>query len=89
VVDRELLCRSSADPYDRYGASPLVAASKADSFGIDHRWTERRGDTHWCLRSIRAVVDEIVIANCGMSEEAVRIASQYQVHVVQGLILVK
>jgi glycosyltransferase involved in cell wall biosynthesis/2-polyprenyl-3-methyl-5-hydroxy-6-metoxy-1,4-benzoquinol methylase len=32
---------------------------------------------HWCLRSIAPIVDEIVIADCGMGEEARRIALQY------------
>jgi glycosyltransferase involved in cell wall biosynthesis len=32
---------------------------------------------HWTLRSIQDVVDEIVILDCGMSEEAKRIALQY------------
>jgi glycosyltransferase involved in cell wall biosynthesis/2-polyprenyl-3-methyl-5-hydroxy-6-metoxy-1,4-benzoquinol methylase len=32
---------------------------------------------HWCLRSLEAVVDEVVIMDCGLSEEAHRILSTY------------
>jgi glycosyltransferase involved in cell wall biosynthesis/2-polyprenyl-3-methyl-5-hydroxy-6-metoxy-1,4-benzoquinol methylase len=40
---------------------------------------------HWTLRSIQDVADEIVIADCGMSEEARRIAGQYGVRLVAGV----
>lgn len=40
---------------------------------------------HWTLRSIRGVCDEIVIADCGMSDEARRIASQYDVRLIAGV----
>jgi glycosyltransferase involved in cell wall biosynthesis len=39
---------------------------------------------HWTLRSIRDVADEIVIADCGMNDEARRIAAQYPVKLVHG-----
>lgn len=39
---------------------------------------------HWSLRSLQHVVDEIVIADCGMDEEALHIAKQYPVRVVPG-----
>lgn len=37
---------------------------------------------HWCLRSIRDIADEIVIADTGMNEEVRRIVSQYPVRVI-------
>jgi glycosyltransferase involved in cell wall biosynthesis/2-polyprenyl-3-methyl-5-hydroxy-6-metoxy-1,4-benzoquinol methylase len=40
---------------------------------------------HWMLKSVQDVADEIVIANCGMSPEALRIAVQYDVKVVAGV----
>lgn len=40
---------------------------------------------HWSLRSLRDIVDEIVIADCGMSEEALRIACQYEPRIVPGV----
>ncbi|HEY3255157.1 MAG TPA: methyltransferase domain-containing protein [Polyangiaceae bacterium] len=40
---------------------------------------------HWTLGSIQDVVDRIIIADCGMSEEARRIASQYDVSIVPGV----
>jgi glycosyltransferase involved in cell wall biosynthesis len=44
---------------------------------------------HWCLRSVLDVADEIVIADCGMSAEALRIASSYakrvSVRIVKGV----
>ena len=41
---------------------------------------------HWCLRSIRHVADEIIIADCGMSDEAIRIARQYPtVRIIKGV----
>ena len=33
---------------------------------------------HWCLRSLTHVVDEVVIADCGLSEEALRIIDTYR-----------
>lgn len=40
---------------------------------------------HWCLKSVEAIADEIIIADCGMSEEAKRIALQYEVvKIVEG-----
>lgn len=40
---------------------------------------------HWCLKSVEPVADEIIIADCGMSEEAKRIATQYSaVKIVEG-----
>ncbi len=32
---------------------------------------------HWCLRSLRPVVDEIIIGDCGLSQEGKRIANMY------------
>lgn len=32
---------------------------------------------HWCLRSLESVADEVVIVDCGISEEAKRILSLY------------
>lgn len=40
---------------------------------------------HWMLRSIRNVADEIVIADCGMNEEALRIAGKYASRIVRGV----
>lgn len=41
---------------------------------------------HWCLRSIKHIADEIIIADCGMSDEALRIARQYPiVRIVDGI----
>lgn len=37
---------------------------------------------HWCLRSLAYFVDEIVIGNAGMSDEALRIANQYGARIV-------
>lgn len=37
---------------------------------------------HWCLRSVQAVADEVVIADCGMSHEARRIADQYGARII-------
>ena len=37
---------------------------------------------HWCLRSIQNFVDETIIVDCGMSEEALRIANQYACKIV-------
>src|SRR5579871_301777 len=39
---------------------------------------------HWCLRSVVSVADEAILVDNGMSSEAVRIASQYPVQIVQG-----
>jgi 2-polyprenyl-3-methyl-5-hydroxy-6-metoxy-1,4-benzoquinol methylase len=39
---------------------------------------------HWTLRSLLDLVDEIVIADCGMSAEGLRIAKQYSAIVVPG-----
>ena len=40
---------------------------------------------HWCLKSVEAIADEIIIADCGMSEESKRIALQYKaVKIVEG-----
>lgn len=40
---------------------------------------------HWCLKSVESIADEIIIADCGMSEEAKRIALQYEVvKIVEG-----
>ncbi len=33
---------------------------------------------HWCLKSLVHVVDELVIADCGMSDEAIRVLEQYR-----------
>ena len=33
---------------------------------------------HWCLRSLVHVVDELVIANCGLSAEALRVIDTYR-----------
>ena len=33
---------------------------------------------HWCLKSIRQIADRIVIADCGLSDEARRIARSYE-----------
>jgi len=40
---------------------------------------------HWTLRSIQDVADEIVLADCGMSEEARRIAGQYDLRMIAGV----
>lgn len=32
---------------------------------------------HWCLRSLENVADEVVIANCGLSDEAYRLLADY------------
>lgn len=40
---------------------------------------------HWTLRSIQDVADELIIADCGMSSEALRIANQYGARVVKGV----
>ena len=40
---------------------------------------------HWCLKSVEPIADEIIIADCGMTEEAKRIAWSYpDVKIVQG-----
>ena len=39
---------------------------------------------HWCLRSIKNVVDEIVIVDTGMSSEGRRIAERYTARIVPG-----
>lgn len=39
---------------------------------------------HWCLRSLVHVVDELVVADCGMSEEAHRILDSYRWKVLDG-----
>jgi len=33
---------------------------------------------HWCLRSLENLVDELVIVDCGLSDEAKRIVEQYR-----------
>lgn len=33
---------------------------------------------HWCLRSLEHVADEVVIADCGLSSEALRVLESYQ-----------
>jgi 2-polyprenyl-3-methyl-5-hydroxy-6-metoxy-1,4-benzoquinol methylase len=40
---------------------------------------------HWTLRSIQDIADEIVLADCGMSHEASRIAAEYAVRIVPGV----
>jgi hypothetical protein len=40
---------------------------------------------HWTLRSICDIADEVIVADCGMSEEARRITSQYAVRMVAGV----
>lgn len=42
---------------------------------------------HWCLRSLHPLVDEVVIADCGLSEEAKRIIEMYdsRVKVIKGV----
>lgn len=40
---------------------------------------------HWMLRSVTGIANEIVIADCGMTEEALRIVSQYPVKLVPGV----
>ena len=37
---------------------------------------------HWCLRSVRPIADELLVGDCGMTEEARRIAEQYADRVV-------
>jgi glycosyltransferase involved in cell wall biosynthesis/SAM-dependent methyltransferase len=39
---------------------------------------------HWCLRSLKHVADELVITDCGMSEEGRRIAAQYGARLAPG-----
>jgi glycosyltransferase involved in cell wall biosynthesis/SAM-dependent methyltransferase len=39
----------------------------------------------WCLRSVRWVADEIVIADCGMSTETRRIARRHGARIVRGV----
>jgi glycosyltransferase involved in cell wall biosynthesis/2-polyprenyl-3-methyl-5-hydroxy-6-metoxy-1,4-benzoquinol methylase len=39
---------------------------------------------HWCLKSLTHVVDELVVADCGMSEEAVRVLEQYRWRALDG-----
>lgn len=46
---------------------------------------EAEDTLHWTLKSLHRVSDEIVIADCGMSEEARRIADQYGVRLISGL----
>lgn len=38
---------------------------------------ESAANLHWCLSSVAAIADEIVIADCDMGDEARRIAAQY------------
>ena len=46
---------------------------------------ETAGDTlGWCLRSVRDVADEIVIADTGMTQEALRIAKSFGATVIPG-----
>jgi glycosyltransferase involved in cell wall biosynthesis len=40
---------------------------------------------HWMVRSIMHLVDEIIVADCGMSGEAHRIARQYDIRLVAGV----
>jgi hypothetical protein len=40
---------------------------------------------HWTLRSVAGVVDDLVIADCGMSDEALRIVRQYPARIVRGV----
>ena len=41
---------------------------------------------HWCLRSLESVADEIVVADCGLSEEALRVCATYdsRMRIVKG-----
>ena len=39
---------------------------------------------HWCLSSLQFIADEIVIVNCGMTEEALRMARTHPVRIVYG-----
>ena len=42
---------------------------------------------HWCLRSLESVVDEYVVADCGLSEEARRVLGTYdsRMRVIKGV----
>jgi hypothetical protein len=39
---------------------------------------------HWCLASIMRVADELVVADCGITDEARRILAQYDARIVPG-----
>lgn len=39
----------------------------------------------WCLKSIEGVVDELVVADCGMSDKAIEIANEYGAKIVSGV----
>jgi glycosyltransferase involved in cell wall biosynthesis len=39
---------------------------------------------HWCLRSIRHVVDDVILVDTGMTDEGRRVASHYPVTLVPG-----
>lgn len=42
---------------------------------------------HWCLRSLEHVADEVIVVDCGLSEEALRVLSTYdsRLKVVPGM----
>jgi glycosyltransferase involved in cell wall biosynthesis len=40
---------------------------------------------HWSLRSVAQLADEVIVADCGMSQEARRIAHQYELRIVSGI----
>lgn len=40
---------------------------------------------HWAIRPMQHLADEIIIADCGMSEEALRIVKEYPVTIVKGI----
>lgn len=39
---------------------------------------------HWMMRSVISIANEVVVADCGMSDEAKRIFAQYPVKMVEG-----
>lgn len=40
---------------------------------------------HWCLRSLKNIVDDVVVADCGLNEEGKRILSQYNIRIIEGV----
>ena len=40
---------------------------------------------HWCLKSLKDIADEVVIMNCGMTGEGIRIAKEYGARIFEGV----
>jgi glycosyltransferase involved in cell wall biosynthesis/2-polyprenyl-3-methyl-5-hydroxy-6-metoxy-1,4-benzoquinol methylase len=80
VADHEPVCRVDLRAHlrrQRPRQSLSVAIIAGGSRADEH--------LHSCLRALPLVADQIVVADCGMSQESKRIAAQYPTQVVPGL----